>query len=144
MLRESQVNSKGTHQYIYMYPFFPTLPSHPGHHITVSKCSTCCTGSLLVIQIKCLLVAVFTVSTHLPTLVSGGVLGQPPASTPVSLPTLPHPTPPLLDGEILKSWVQGEFNSGSLVLSPGSGIEKELNEYLSDCFQFRKANKKKS
>ena len=50
----------------------------------------------LPIQIKCLLIAVFAVSTHLPTLVSGGALGQPPTSTPVSLPTRPHPTPPTL------------------------------------------------
>ena len=32
-----QVNSKGTQPYVYMYPFFPKLPSHPGCHITLSR-----------------------------------------------------------------------------------------------------------
>ena len=28
-----QVNSEGTQPYIYIYPFFPKLPFHPGSHI---------------------------------------------------------------------------------------------------------------
>ena len=30
------MDSKGTQLYMYMYPFSPKLPSHPGCHITVS------------------------------------------------------------------------------------------------------------
>ena len=37
MLGQFQVHSKGTQPYIYMYPFFPKLPSHPGYHITLSR-----------------------------------------------------------------------------------------------------------
>ena len=32
-----QVESKGTQQYKYMYPFSPILPFHPGCHITLSR-----------------------------------------------------------------------------------------------------------
>ena len=32
-----QVNSEGTQPYIYMGPFSPRLPSHPGCHITLSR-----------------------------------------------------------------------------------------------------------
>ena len=31
------VNSKGTHPYVFLYPFSPKLPSHPGCHITLSR-----------------------------------------------------------------------------------------------------------
>ena len=34
------MNCKGTQPYIYLYPFFCKLPSHPGYHITLSS-STC-------------------------------------------------------------------------------------------------------
>ena len=37
MLWLFQVDSKGTQPYIYMYPFFPKLPSHLGRHITLSR-----------------------------------------------------------------------------------------------------------
>ena len=37
MLRKFQVDSKGTQPYIYMYAFFPKLPSHPGCHVTLSR-----------------------------------------------------------------------------------------------------------
>ena len=36
MLWWSQVDSKGTQPYIYMYAFSPQLPSHPGCHLTLS------------------------------------------------------------------------------------------------------------
>ena len=32
-----QVDSKGTQPYLYMYPFSPKLPSHPGCHMTLSR-----------------------------------------------------------------------------------------------------------
>ena len=37
MLWQFQVGNKGTQPYIYMYPFSPKLPSHPGCHITLSR-----------------------------------------------------------------------------------------------------------
>ena len=37
MLLQFQVDSKGTQPYIYMYPFSPKSPSHPGCHITLSR-----------------------------------------------------------------------------------------------------------
>ena len=37
MLWEFHVNSKGTRTYIYMDPFSPKLPSHPGFHIIWSR-----------------------------------------------------------------------------------------------------------
>ena len=39
MLWSFQVNSKGAQPYIYMYPFSPKPPSHPGCHITLSRVS---------------------------------------------------------------------------------------------------------
>ena len=45
------MNSEETPLYIYMYPFSPKLPSHPGCHITLSR-GPCAiyTGSLLAIH----------------------------------------------------------------------------------------------
>ena len=37
MLWQFQLNNQGTQPYIYMYPFSPKLPSHPGCHITLSR-----------------------------------------------------------------------------------------------------------
>ena len=37
MLWQFQVNSKGTQPYIFLDPFFPKLPSHPGCHVTISR-----------------------------------------------------------------------------------------------------------
>jgi len=32
-----QVNTEGTQPHVYMYPFSPKLPSHPGRHVTSSR-----------------------------------------------------------------------------------------------------------
>ena len=42
MLWQFQADSKGTQLYVYMYPFSPKLPSHPGCCITLSRvpCAT--------------------------------------------------------------------------------------------------------
>ena len=37
MLWQFQVNNEGTQSYIYLHPFSPKLPSHPGWHITLSR-----------------------------------------------------------------------------------------------------------
>ena len=37
MLWEFQVNSEGTQPSMYMYPFSPKSPSHPGCHMTLSR-----------------------------------------------------------------------------------------------------------
>ena len=37
-----QVNSKGTQPDMYMYPFSPRLPSHPGCHVTPSRMGPWC------------------------------------------------------------------------------------------------------
>ena len=37
MLWQIQVNGKGTQPHIHMYPFFRTLPSHPGCQMTLSR-----------------------------------------------------------------------------------------------------------
>ena len=37
MLSLFKVDGKGTQSYIYIYPFFPQLPSHLGCHITLSR-----------------------------------------------------------------------------------------------------------
>ena len=37
MLWSFQLNSEGTQLYIYVYPFSPRPPSHPGWHITLSR-----------------------------------------------------------------------------------------------------------
>ena len=34
---EFQLDSEGTQSHIYMYPFSPKLPSHPGCHVTLSR-----------------------------------------------------------------------------------------------------------
>ena len=39
MLWLFQLNSKGTQPYMYMYPFFSKLPSHPHCHITLNRVS---------------------------------------------------------------------------------------------------------
>ena len=35
--RESDTTVQITHTYIYMYPFSPKLPSHPGYHMTLAS-----------------------------------------------------------------------------------------------------------
>ena len=43
MLWQFHVNHGGTQPHMYMYPFSPKLPSHPGWHITLSRapCAIC-------------------------------------------------------------------------------------------------------
>ena len=41
-----KVNSEGTQPYIYMYPFSPKLPSHPGSHITLHRVPCAIQGSI--------------------------------------------------------------------------------------------------
>ena len=43
---------EGTQPFIYMYPFSPKLPSHPGCHITLTEFSELYSRSLLVIHFK--------------------------------------------------------------------------------------------
>ena len=49
MLQSFQENSIGTQTYIYMYPFSPKLPSHPGNTEQSSMCYTVgpCWSSIL-------------------------------------------------------------------------------------------------
>ena len=52
MLRWFLVDSKRTQPYLYMYPFSPKLPSHPGCHTILSRVHVQYSRSLLVIHFK--------------------------------------------------------------------------------------------
>ena len=52
LLWKAQVESKGTQPYIYMDPFSPEVPSHPGCRITLSRVPWLCRRTLLATHCK--------------------------------------------------------------------------------------------
>ena len=54
MLWKFQVDDKGTQSHVYIYPFSPKFPFHPGCHLTLSRvpCAVLYSRSLLVICLK--------------------------------------------------------------------------------------------
>ena len=46
------MDSKGTQPYVYVYPFSPRLPSHPGCHIALSRVPVLYGGTLLASHLK--------------------------------------------------------------------------------------------
>ena len=55
MLQSFQANSKGTQPYIYMYPFSPKLPSHPGFHKAMSRLHVLYRRTLLAVRFQCII-----------------------------------------------------------------------------------------